>query len=152
MARIDELRPPPGIGSHRNARGPAPSGVGRNGGHRGRPKSCMQIIRRNAVYHRPMPARVAHATRLRQELPFLRSRLPTLWTNSYFVSTVNGATLAVIRRYTEGQKRVTMRQVRTALSLKVPLQTSATERETGRRPPDPRSVLGEDLARESKDW
>ena len=43
---------------------------------------------------------------LRQEFPALRSRLPTLWTNSYFVSTVGGAPLAVIKRYIENQKSV----------------------------------------------
>jgi putative transposase len=41
---------------------------------------------------------------LRQEFPFLKSRLPTLWTNSYFVSTVGGAPLAVIKQYVENQK------------------------------------------------
>jgi putative transposase len=43
---------------------------------------------------------------LRQEFPWLRSRLPTLWTNSYAVLTVGGAPLAVIKRYIENQKRV----------------------------------------------
>lgn len=42
---------------------------------------------------------------LRQEFPKLKSRLPTLWTNSYFVSTVGGAPLAVIKQYTENQKK-----------------------------------------------
>ena len=41
---------------------------------------------------------------LRQEFPWLRSRLPCLWTNSYFVSTVGGAPLEVVRRYIENQK------------------------------------------------
>ncbi len=41
---------------------------------------------------------------LRQEFQTLRSRLPTLWTNSYFVSTVGGAPLAVIKQYIENQK------------------------------------------------
>lgn len=41
---------------------------------------------------------------LRLEFPKLRSRLPTLWTNSYFVSTVGGAPLAVIKQYIENQK------------------------------------------------
>jgi len=41
---------------------------------------------------------------LRQEFPWLRSRLPTLWTNSYFVVTVGGAPLAVIKQYIENQK------------------------------------------------
>jgi len=47
---------------------------------------------------------------LRQEFPALKSRLPTLWTNSYFVSTVGGAPfggapLSVIKQYIEQQKR-----------------------------------------------
>jgi putative transposase len=43
---------------------------------------------------------------LRQELPHLRSRLPTLWINSYFVATVGGATLEVVKRYVENQRKV----------------------------------------------
>lgn len=41
---------------------------------------------------------------LRQEFPWLRSRLPSLWTNSYFVSTVGGAPLASIKPYIETPK------------------------------------------------
>jgi len=41
---------------------------------------------------------------LRQEFPILKRRLPTLWTNSYFVSTVGGAPLTVIKEYIENQK------------------------------------------------
>lgn len=41
---------------------------------------------------------------LRQEFPELRSKLPTLWTNSYFVSTVGGAPLEIIKQYIENQK------------------------------------------------
>jgi len=41
---------------------------------------------------------------LRREFPSLRSRLPTLWTNSYFVSTVGGTPLSVIKKYIENQK------------------------------------------------
>jgi putative transposase len=43
---------------------------------------------------------------LRSEFPWLRSRIPTLWTNSYFVSTVGGSPLAVVKQYIENQKRV----------------------------------------------
>lgn len=43
---------------------------------------------------------------LRERFPHLRSRLPTLWTNSYFVSTVGGAPLSVIKQYVENQKAV----------------------------------------------
>jgi len=41
---------------------------------------------------------------LRQEFPWLKSRLPTLWTNSYFVTTVGGAPLDVVKKYIENQK------------------------------------------------
>ena len=41
---------------------------------------------------------------LRQEFPRLKTRLPTLWTNSYFVSTTGGAPLELVKRYIEGQK------------------------------------------------
>ena len=43
---------------------------------------------------------------LRQEYPWLKSRLPSLWTNAYFVSTVGGAPLEIIKQYIENQKRV----------------------------------------------
>ena len=41
---------------------------------------------------------------LRQEFPVLKQKLPTLWTNRYFVSTVGGAPLSVIKQYLEHQK------------------------------------------------
>ena len=41
---------------------------------------------------------------LRQEYHWLTTKIPTLWTNSYFVSTVGGAPLAVIKQYIENQK------------------------------------------------
>ena len=43
---------------------------------------------------------------LRQEVPWLKKRLPTLWSNSYFVSTVGGAPLAIVKQYIENQKYV----------------------------------------------
>ena len=43
---------------------------------------------------------------LRKQFPTLKSRLPTLWTNSYFIFTVGGAPLAVIKQYIENQKSV----------------------------------------------
>lgn len=43
---------------------------------------------------------------LGQEYGWLRSRLPSLWTNSYFVSTVGGAPLSVIKQYIENQTNV----------------------------------------------
>ena len=41
---------------------------------------------------------------LRDEFPHLKKRLPTLWTNSYFVSTVGGTPLAVVKQYIENQQ------------------------------------------------
>jgi putative transposase len=41
---------------------------------------------------------------LRQEFPRLRSRLPTLWSRSYFAATVGAVTEAAVRRYIENQK------------------------------------------------
>ena len=47
---------------------------------------------------------------LRKEFKELTTRLPTLWTNSYFVSTVGGAPLAVIKQYIENQKTTERRK------------------------------------------
>ena len=41
---------------------------------------------------------------LRSEYPSLKTKIPSLWTNSYFVSTVGGAPLDVIKQYIENQK------------------------------------------------
>ena len=55
--------------------------------------------------HRLVKAIKGRSSRvLREEFPHLKSRLPTLWTNSYFVATVGGAPLAAIKRYVENQK------------------------------------------------
>jgi len=43
---------------------------------------------------------------LRQEYPWLRSRIPTLWTNSYFVATIGSEPQAQIEQYIELQKHV----------------------------------------------
>jgi len=43
---------------------------------------------------------------LRMKYKELRSRVPTLCTNSYFVSTVGGVTLDVVKKYIEDQKNV----------------------------------------------
>ena len=43
---------------------------------------------------------------LRDEFPGLRSRSPSLWTNSYFVSSVGGASLSAITKYIENQTTV----------------------------------------------
>ena len=43
---------------------------------------------------------------LRREFPELRSRLPSLWTRSYFVSTHGHVSSETIKRYVEEQKGV----------------------------------------------
>ncbi|MCY0899731.1 MAG: IS200/IS605 family transposase [Firmicutes bacterium] len=53
---------------------------------------------------RLMKGRSSH--HLREEFPWLKKRLPTLWTHAYFVSTVGGAPLAVIKQYIKNQKNV----------------------------------------------
>ena len=55
--------------------------------------------------HRLVKAIKGRSSRvLREEFPWLTSKLPSLWTNSYFVATVGGAPLSVIKRYVETQK------------------------------------------------
>ena len=56
--------------------------------------------------HRAVKALKGRTSRiLRQEYSWLRSRIPTLWTNSYFCSTVGRAPLSVIKQYIENQKQ-----------------------------------------------
>ena len=57
--------------------------------------------------HRLVRDLKGHSSRLlRQEFPWLRSRRPTLWTHLYFVATVGGAPVVVIKQYIENQKGV----------------------------------------------
>lgn len=41
---------------------------------------------------------------LREEFPILKRKLPTLWTNSYFVSTTGGTPQDAIKKYISQQK------------------------------------------------
>lgn len=43
---------------------------------------------------------------LRNEFPSLKTKLPSLWTNSKFISTVGAVTLDVVKQYIENQKNV----------------------------------------------
>ncbi|HNM11448.1 MAG TPA: IS200/IS605 family transposase [Mycobacterium sp.] len=56
--------------------------------------------------HRLVKAMKAASSRaLRQEFPALRSRLPSLWTNSYHVSTVGSpASAAMVAQYVSAQR------------------------------------------------
>ena len=73
------------------------------------PEHVHLLVEVNPQYgiHRLVRAIKGRSSRLlRQEYPWLRSRLPTLWTNAYFVSTVGGAPREVVKQYIENQKRV----------------------------------------------
>ena len=55
--------------------------------------------------HRTVKALKGYTSRvLRSEFPALKTKLPTLWTNSYFVATIGGVTLDVVKQYIENQK------------------------------------------------
>jgi len=41
---------------------------------------------------------------LRSEFPCLRSRIPTLWSRSYFASSVGSVTAIAVQKYIEDQK------------------------------------------------
>lgn len=43
---------------------------------------------------------------LRQEFPWLKSRLPTLWAHSKFIASVGAVTLEVVKQYIDHQKGV----------------------------------------------
>ena len=46
----------------------------------------------------------ATAHQLRQEFPELKRKLPSLWTNSYYVCTTGGVTIETVDRYVESQR------------------------------------------------
>jgi putative transposase len=45
------------------------------------------------------------AHELREEFPYLKSRLPNLWTRSYYVGTAGNVSADTIQRYIDEQKR-----------------------------------------------
>ena len=42
---------------------------------------------------------------LREEFPFLKTKLPCLWTRSRFISSVGAVTLDIVKQYIEDQKK-----------------------------------------------
>jgi len=64
----------------------------------------MEVDRQFGVHRAVKRFKGASSRYLRQEFPHLKSRLPTLWTNSYFVSTVVGAPLETVKQYIQLQK------------------------------------------------
>ena len=53
---------------------------------------------------RKLKSRSAHI--LRKEFPSLKSRIPSLWSRSYFVSSVGAVSLEVVIKYIADQKKV----------------------------------------------
>ncbi|HHQ8792052.1 TPA: IS200/IS605 family transposase, partial [Clostridioides difficile] len=41
---------------------------------------------------------------LRENFPHLKSSMPSMWTNSYFVGTVGSVSLEVVKQYIENQQ------------------------------------------------
>lgn len=62
---------------------------------------CPPTLAPRQVMHRIKGAS-SHA--LRKEFSFLRSRLPSLWTRSYYVRTAGEVSEATIQRYVDAQK------------------------------------------------
>src|SRR5215471_7713637 len=57
--------------------------------------------------HRLMKLIKGRSSRLlRQEIPALKRKLPSLWTHSYFVATTGEAPLSIMKQYIEQQKHV----------------------------------------------
>jgi putative transposase len=80
-------------------------GMGRGVGSRARHVHLFVEVDPQYGVHRLVKAVKGRTSRtLREEFPALTSRLPTLWTNSYFVASTGGAPLAAVKRYVEQQK------------------------------------------------
>jgi putative transposase len=54
---------------------------------------------------------------LREEFPELKTKLPNLWTNSSFVSTVGGAPLGIVKQYIENQPKNETREAKEKYKL-----------------------------------
>ena len=46
------------------------------------------------------------AVQLRKEFPYLKSKLPNLWTRSAFIATTGSVNIEVVKRYIENQKKI----------------------------------------------
>ena len=67
------------------------------------PVSCDP---QHGIHHLVKQIKSRSSRLLREQFPYLKPRIPTLWTNSYFVATVGGATLEIVKRYVENQRNV----------------------------------------------
>lgn len=58
----------------------------------------------NGIYKIVSKIKGYTAHELRKEFPKLKSRLPTLWTNARFISSVGSVSLEVVKKYIQNQK------------------------------------------------
>jgi putative transposase len=73
------------------------------------PDHIHLLIEVNPQYgvHKAVKQTKGYSSRvLREEFPWLKTRIPSLWTNSYFVSTVGGTPIEAVKKYIENQKYV----------------------------------------------
>ena len=73
------------------------------------PDHVHLLIERDPQYgiHRLVKQVKGRSSRLlHEEFPSLKRRLPTLWTNSYFVATVGGAPLETVKQHAANQPSV----------------------------------------------
>ncbi|QYN33771.1 IS200/IS605 family transposase [Pseudonocardia sp. DSM 110487] len=71
------------------------------------PDHVHLLVSRDPQYgiHRLVKQIKARSSRyIRQEFPAVRSRIPTLWTNSYFVATLGGAPLEIVKQCLANQR------------------------------------------------
>jgi putative transposase len=65
---------------------------------------CVSYPPINAVAHLVNQFKGSTSRVLRQEFPALRSRLPSLWSRSYFAGAVGHVSEATVQRYIQAQK------------------------------------------------
>lgn len=66
----------------------------------------VDVVTRYGIHRLIKEVKGTNSRQPRASFPFLKRHLPTLWINSYFVSTVGGASVAVVNQYIENQKHV----------------------------------------------
>jgi len=64
----------------------------------------LDVNPKNGVYTIVSKIKGYTSHQLREEFPELKSKLPTLWTHSRFISTVGSVTLEIVKKYIEEQK------------------------------------------------
>lgn len=64
----------------------------------------LSVNPKNGIYAVVSKIKGYTSNQLRKQYPSLKSRLPTLWTRSRFISSVGAVTLDVVKKYIENQK------------------------------------------------